>query len=83
MEAPYEFEVETYEDQEKIEKVHGVLFANSYGEAADKLASYFQGELKTMRIFENEESPVYIFEDTQEELWHGLYEVDFKEWVTK
>ncbi len=84
MEAPYEFEVERYDEVEKrTETLHGVLFANCYADAADKLDSYFKTELVSMKIFANEESPVYIFEDTQEELWHGLYEVDFKEWVTR
>ena len=84
MVAPYEFEVERYdEDEKKTETLHGVLFADCYADAADKLDSYFKTELVSMKIFANEESPVYIFEDTQAELWHGLYEVDFKEWVTR
>lgn len=84
MVAPYEFEVERYDEEEKkTETLHGVLFADCYAEAADKLEKYFCNELVSMKLFANEESSVYIFEDTQEEMWHGLYEVDFKEWVTR
>ena len=84
MEAPYEFEVKYYDEvNDKVEFLHGVLFADCYADAADKLDGYFKTELISMKIFANEESPVYIFEDTQKEYFHGLYEVDFKEWVTK
>ena len=85
MEAPFEFEVERYDEVEgKTEILHGVLFAEDYVEAAKKVEGYFEQELITMKLFANEESPVYIFEDTQNEAFHGLYKVvDFKEWVTR
>ena len=84
MVAPYEFEVERYDEAEKkTETLHGVLFADCYADAADKLDSYFKTELVSMKIFANEESPVYIFEDTNEKMWHGLYKVNFKEWATE
>lgn len=84
MVAPFEFEVERYDEAEKkTETLHGVLFAEDYAEAAKKIEEYFKNELVSMKLFAGEESPVYIFEDTQEEMWHGLYAVDFKEWVTR
>ena len=84
MEAPFEFEVEHYDEvNKKVELLHGVLFAENYVEATEKVDKYFGENLISMKLFANEESPVYIFENTKQELWHGLYEVDFKEWVTR
>ena len=82
MTAPYEFEVKIFDSEEGATEEHGVLFAESYAEAADIINRYYKDELVEMRIYENEESPVYVFENTQNEMWHGLYELDFKEWVT-
>lgn len=73
---PVEFKVHVWNDVKGIEEInHGVTFADDYSEAAGKVDAYFGSDLISMQLFMLEESSCYIFENSEEELWHGMFKI--------
>ena len=73
---PVEFKVISWNDiTEKEETNHGVTFAENWAEAMANVESYFGSDLISVRLFMLEEGNCYIFENSNEELFHGMFRI--------
>ena len=70
----------SYINEGGIKKGHGVVFAESYAEAAQRLEKYYDN-IVDIKLFMNDKSYIYEFEETVDRLWHGLFKIkEFSEW---
>ena len=61
----YEYEIEYFNsDEQKVETLCGLIFAESYGAAADKLENYYGNEIVSIKyLMATDEEDVYEFND--------------------
>ena len=59
----YEYEIEYFNsDEQKVETLCGLIFAESYGAAADKLENYYGNEIVSIKyLMATDEEDVYEF----------------------
>ena len=57
---PVEYSAKVYDDIEhKVDQVYGITFADSYAEAMEKIEKYYGSAIIDIRLFMQEESPIY------------------------
>ena len=61
----YEYEIEYFNsDEQKVETLCGLIFAESYGAAADKLENYYGNEIVSIKyLMATDEEDVYEFDN--------------------
>ncbi len=78
---PVEYKVAIWDDDvEKVEKRHGVTFAENYAEAMANIEQYYGDTIIDVKLFMNEECTVYEFEATQIDYNHGMFKVKYEKW---
>lgn len=71
---PVEFKVKFWDDiAGKEETSHGVTIAENWAEAMTNIESYFGSDLISAQLFMLDEGSCYIFEDSNNELFHGMF----------
>ena len=80
---PFEAIIEYWDEYVgEMRTAHGVTIAPGFAEAMASFDNYYGKDLNKITLAALEDNEVYILEDAQDEMFHGLIKIkgEIKEW---